>query len=64
MGIPSTKPTPPNTIRLTVQVEVPYSDKIMNYGDISKKTIIDYINSDKFQTYQVESGPRKYETQL
>ena len=64
MGIPSNKPIPPNTIRMTVQLEVPHSEEIMNYGNISKKTIVDYINSDKFQTYLVESGPRNYETQL
>ena len=56
MSTPSTKPVPRNTIRLTIQVEVPYKSSIVNYGDKSKQIIRDYINSDNFGSYLVEVG--------
>jgi hypothetical protein len=43
---------------MTIQVEIPYENDIMNYGDISKQVVRDYINSDAFGGYRIEAGPR------
>lgn len=57
MGAPSPLRISPDTIRMTIQVEVPYSNAVMNYGTKSKQLIRDYINSDKFGSYKIEAGP-------
>tara|TARA_R110001592_G_scaffold86773_1_gene256195 strand:+ start:798 stop:953 length:156 start_codon:yes stop_codon:yes gene_type:complete len=41
---------------MTIQVEVPYDNDIMNYGEKSRQIIKDYINSDKFVGYLIEAG--------
>ena len=56
MGVPSPQGVGPDTIRMTIQVEVPYSNDIMNYGNKGKQLIRDYINSDNFGSYLVEVG--------
>ena len=56
MGTPSPLGVGPDTIRMTIQVEVPYENDTMNYGDKSKQLIRDYINSDKFSSYLIENG--------
>ena len=61
MGAPSPHPVAPDTIRMTIQVEVPYENDIMNYGEKSKQLIKDYINSDAFGGYRIEAGPRTKE---
>ena len=61
MGAPSPHRSCPDTIRMTIQVEIPYENDIMNYGDISKQVVKDYINSDKFGGYSIEAGPRTKE---
>ena len=43
MGAPSPLRISPDTIRMTIQVEVPYSNAVMNYGTKSKQLIRDYI---------------------
>jgi hypothetical protein len=56
MGVPSPHGAGPDTIRMTIQVEVPYSNDIMNYGYNSKQLIRDYINSNEFSSYKIEAG--------
>ena len=56
-GCPSPKDVEPNTIRMTVQVEVPYSNELMNYNDKTLQLFKDFINSDKFTSMGVEAGP-------
>ena len=60
MGVPSPHGVGPNTIRMTIQVEIPYENDIMNYGEKSKQLIKDYINSDKFGGYSIEAGAREW----
>jgi|TARA_B110000444_G_scaffold187555_1_gene176879 hypothetical protein len=60
MGVPSPHGVGPDTIRMTIQVEVPYENDIMNYGEKSKQLIKDYINSDKFGGYSIEAGAREW----
>ena len=47
---------PEDTIRLTVQIDVPYYSDIMNYGEVTKKTLKDYINNNEFSVI-LENGP-------
>ncbi len=54
-GCPSNQPCQPGTIRMTVQVEIPYENEIMNYNDLSKQAFIDFINSNKFSGMSVEA---------
>jgi|TARA_R110000803_G_scaffold161817_1_gene225440 hypothetical protein len=61
MGAPSPHSVGPDTIRMTIQVEVPYENDIMNYGEKSKQLIRDYINSDKFGGYKIEAGAREWQ---
>ena len=56
MGVPSPHGVGPDTIRMTIQVEVPYENDIMNYGEKSKQLIRDYINSNEFSSYKIEAG--------
>lgn len=56
-GVPTNDSVGDNTIRMTVQVDVPYESKIMNYGDVSKQKILDFINSDAFTSYSISAGP-------
>ena len=63
MSTPSPHPVPKDTIRLTVQIDVPYEHKIVNYGDNSKQVIKDYINSEKFGSYLLEVGGRSEQGQ-
>lgn len=56
-GVPTNDSVGDNTIRMTVQVDVPYESKIMNYGDVSKQKILDFINSDAFTSYSMSAGP-------
>ena len=58
-GCPSNQPCQPGTIRMTVQVEVPYENRIMNYNDISRDMFKDFINSEKFSGMTIEA--RGYE---
>jgi hypothetical protein len=59
MGTPN--PLAEDTIRITVQLEVPYKHDLMNYGEEAKKVFRDYVNSDKFGSFQLENGPSKTE---
>ena len=63
MSTPSPHPVPNDTIRLTVQIEVPYDHEIVNYGDNSKQVIKDYINSDKIGSYLLEVGGNREQGQ-
>lgn len=56
-GVPTNDSVGDNTIRMIVQVDVPYESKIMNYGDVSKQKILDFINSDAFTSYSMSAGP-------
>jgi hypothetical protein len=56
-GVPTNDNVGSDTIRMTVQVDVPYESKIMNYGDVSKQKILDFINSDAFTSYSISAGP-------
>jgi hypothetical protein len=51
-------PIPHDTIRMTVEVEVPHEEAIMNNGSIAKQIIRDYINSNEFSSFDISSGPR------
>lgn len=61
MGVPSPQGVGPDTIRMTIQVEVPYSNDIMNYGNKGKQLIRDYINSNEFSGYKLEAGAREWQ---
>jgi hypothetical protein len=61
MGSPNPNPLAEDTIRITVQLEVPYKHDLMNYGEEAKKVFRDYVNSDKFGSFQLENGPSKTE---
>jgi hypothetical protein len=63
MGAPSPHSVAPDVIRMTIQVEVPYENDIMNYGYKSKQLIRDYINSDKFGSYKIEAGAIEWKTE-
>lgn len=54
-GCPSNQPVQPGTIRMTVQVEIPYESEIMNYCDKSRQKFKDFINSDSFTSMAVEA---------
>lgn len=54
-GCPSNQPVQPGTIRMTVQVEIPYESEIMNYCDKSRQKFKDFINSDSFTSMSVEA---------
>tara|TARA_Y100000389_G_C17119567_1_gene344742 strand:+ start:153 stop:368 length:216 start_codon:yes stop_codon:yes gene_type:complete len=51
---------PDNTIRISCSVEVPHDQAIMNYGDISRKILLNYIKDGGY--YVVENGPNKRST--
>lgn len=51
---------PANTIRISCSVEVPHDQAIMNYGNISRKILLDYIKDGGY--YVVENGPNKRST--
>ena len=57
MAVSSINPCPPDTIRMTVEIQVPHDEKIMNYGHVAKQTIRDYINSDKLGSFTIVNGP-------
>ena len=59
MGTPSPHPLAEDTIRITVQLEVPYNHDLMNYGEEVRKVFKDYVNSDKFGSFLLENGPTK-----
>ena len=61
MSCPNPTPTKPNTIRMTVEVEIPYDLEVVQYVDKGKQKIINYINSDKFQSYEMIIGPHNEE---
>lgn len=54
-GCPSNQPVQSGTIRMTVQVEIPYDSEIMNYCDKSRQKFKDFINSDSFTGMSVEA---------
>jgi hypothetical protein len=56
-GVPTNDNVGDDTIRMTVQIDVPYESEIMNYGDVSKQKILDFINSDAFTSYSISAGP-------
>jgi hypothetical protein len=47
---------PADTTRLTVQIDIPYDSDIMNYGEVTKRTVKDYINNNEFSVI-LENGP-------
>lgn len=51
---------PANTIRISCSVDIPYDQAIMNYGDISRKILLNYIKDGGY--YVVENGPNKRST--
>ena len=59
MGTPNPHPLAEDTIRITVQLEVPYNHDLMNYGEKTRKVFKDYVNSDKFGSFLLENGPTK-----
>ena len=54
-GAPSNQPCQAGTIRMTVQVEIPYKNEIMNYNDLSKQAFRDFVNSDDFGGMNIEA---------
>jgi len=58
-GVPTPDAVERDTIRMTVQIDVPYDNDTMNNGYISKQKIVDFINSDAFSSYGLIAGPRK-----
>ena len=59
MGTPNPNPLAEDTIRITVQLEVPYKHDLMNYGEEARKVFKDYVKSDKFGSFLLENGPTK-----
>ena len=59
MGTPNPHPLAEDTIRITVQLEVPYKHDLMNYGEEARKVFRDYINCNKFDSFLLENGPSK-----
>jgi len=57
-GHPRANPIPHDTIRMTVEVEVPHEEDIMNDGSKAKQIIRDYIKSNEFSSFYITSGPR------
>ena len=57
-GAPRNSPCPTDTIRFTVEVEVPFDNGVLNDGNKSRKIIRDFINSKEFGSYYTVSGPR------
>jgi len=47
------------TIRATITVEVPYSNKLLNYGDELDKQLRAVIDNTKFLNCKVEAGKLK-----
>ena len=43
MSVPRTTPIPKGMIRMTVQIEVPYEEEIMNYGYVARERIKEYV---------------------
>ena len=41
---------------MTVQIEVPYEQEIMNYGYVARERIQEYIAKDHYG-FQLENGP-------
>ena len=48
---------PENTIRISCSVDIPYDHNILNYGDKSRKILLDYIKNGGY--YLVKNGPSK-----
>ena len=44
-------------ITFSIEFEIPYRNEILNYGDIAKKEITDYINKGGY--YVITSGQSK-----
>jgi hypothetical protein len=51
---------PANTIRISCSVDIPYDNEILNYGNKSKKILLDYIKNGGY--YVVKNGPNKRST--
>ena len=43
MSVPRTTPIPKGMIRMTVQIEVPHEEEIMNYGYVARERIQEYV---------------------
>lgn len=52
----------PNTIRISCSVDIPYDHDVLNYGDKSRKILLDYIQNGGY--YVVKNGPNKRSTRL
>tara|TARA_R110000772_G_scaffold16902_7_gene47631 strand:+ start:98 stop:283 length:186 start_codon:yes stop_codon:yes gene_type:complete len=61
MAAPRVTPIPRGTIRMTVQVEVPYEHDVMNYGQIARDRIKTYIDKNDY-SFLLENGPSVNET--
>ena len=61
MAAPRVTPIPRGTIRMTVQVEVPYEHDVMNYGHIARDRIKTYIDKNDY-SFLLENGPSVNET--
>ena len=61
MAVPKLTPVPKGTIRMTVQVEVPYEHDVMNYGQIARDRIKTYIDKNDY-SFLLENGPSVNET--
>jgi len=48
---------PENTIRISCSVDIPYDHNVLNYGDKSRKILLDYIKNGGY--YLVKNGPSK-----
>lgn len=55
MNAPRTTPVPKGMIRMTVQIEVPYEQEIMNYGYVARERIQQYIAKDHYG-FSLENG--------
>jgi|TARA_B110000503_G_C7156333_1_gene417504 hypothetical protein len=55
MSVPRTTPIPKGTIRMTVQIEVPHEEPIMNYGAVAREKIKEYIDNNTY-SFTLENG--------
>ena len=61
MAVPKLTPVPKGTIRMTVQVEIPHEEAVMNYGHIARDRIKTYIDKNDY-SFLLENGPSVNET--
>ena len=61
MAVPKLTPVPKGTIRMTVQVEIPHEEAVMNCGNVARQRIAEYIDKGTY-SFLLENGPSVNET--